>query len=458
MYAIVDVETTGRSPGYEKITEIAIFIHDGNKIIEEYCSLINPERNIPLHITSLTGISNEMVENAPKFFEIAKRVVEMTENCIFVAHNVSFDYNFIKKEFRELGYSYDRSTLCTVKLSRKIIPGLKSYSLGNLCKDLGININNRHRAAGDALATVRLFEFLKNKNEKDDLKISFSSGREGKYKNLNGYVHPSDMEKIPEDTGIYYFNDSEGNIIYIGKSKNIYSRIISHFSVNTSRRAEEMKSRIAGISYELTGSELVALLKESIEIKKHKPLYNRAQRKINYTWGLYSFYDEKGYINFSIKKLSAENSFPLCTFTSKKEVQKSLSALAGKYFLCQKLCGLYDTAGACFHYEIRQCNGACIGKESKKSYNLRASKLIDSFDSNKENFIIIDKGRNPDERSIIGIENGIYIGFGFININESYLHIEDMLSCISRVPENKDTRMIINSWINKKRVEKIIRF
>lgn len=458
MYAIVDLETTGGSPKFEKITEIAIYIYDGTKIIDEYCTLINPEKSIPAYITGLTGISNEMVENAPKFYEIAKRIVELTENCIFVAHNVSFDYNFVRKEFNELGYVFERKTLCTVKLSRKIIPGLKSYSLGNLCHSLGIKINARHRAADDALATVQLFEFLKNKNEKEDIKISFTSGREGKYKNLNGYVNPSDLDKIPEETGVYYLNDTEGNIIYIGKSKNIHSRIISHFSSNTSRKAVEMKNRIAGISYELTGSELIALLKESIEIKEHKPLYNKAQRRTSYSWGLYTLYDEKGYLNFRVKKLSNENSVPICTFVSKTEAHKIISDLVEKYWLCQKLCGLYDTEGPCFHYEIRQCNGACIGKEPVRSYNERAKKLIDNYRSKNENLIIIDKGRNQGERSVIGIESGVYIGFGYVNIAESYIHVQDIISCIKKVPEDRDARVIIKNWMKKNRVEKIIKY
>lgn len=458
MFAIIDIETTGRSPRFDKITEIAIFIHDGNNIIDEYCTLINPERNIPIHITSLTGISNEMVEDAPRFYEIARKIVELTENCIIVAHNVSFDYGFLRNEFRELAYDFNRITLCTVKLSRKIIPGFKSYNLGNLCMNLGINIISRHRAYGDALATVQLFEYLKSKNEKEGLKVSFSTSREGKYKNLNGYIKPDDMDKIPEATGVYYLNDSDGNIVYIGKSKNIHSRIIAHFSSNISRRAQEMKNRVAGISYELTGSELLALLIESNEIKEHKPLYNRAQRRTKLAWGMFNFFDDKGYINFNIRKLLNDDIKPLIAFFSKQEAQKKLSVYAEKYGLCQKLCGLYDTDGPCFHYEIKQCKGACFGKEAVNSYNSRALKLIESFESDQENFIIIDKGRNNDERSLIAVRNGIYIGYGYIDINESYSNSEDLLSYIKRVVEDKDARHIIKSWINKNKIEKVIRF
>ena len=160
MFAIIDIETTGGSAKLEKITEIAVYLHDGEKITGEYNTLVNPERNIPYYITNLTGITNEMVENAPRFYEIAKQIVELTEGRIFVAHNARFDYSFIRQEFKSLGYNFKRSILDTVSLSRRLFPGYRSYSLGNICRELKIEINDRHRAAGDALATVKLFELL----------------------------------------------------------------------------------------------------------------------------------------------------------------------------------------------------------------------------------------------------------------------------------------------------------
>lgn len=160
MYAIIDIETTGQSSGKGKITEIAIFIHDGFGVTDSFSTLINPECYIPGFITELTGIDNNMVQNAPKFYEVARRIVEMTQDCIFVAHNVMFDYKFIQEEFKRLGYNYQRKTMCTVRLGRKFLPGHRSYSLGKICDDLGIRIEGRHRASGDAYATVKLFELI----------------------------------------------------------------------------------------------------------------------------------------------------------------------------------------------------------------------------------------------------------------------------------------------------------
>ncbi len=160
MYAVVDIETSGGRAQIDKITEIAIYVHDGVRVVDEFTTLINPEAYIPPYITRLTGITNAMVADAPKFYEVAKRIVQITEDCMFVAHNAPFDYSFVQSEFKRLGYNYQRQTLCTVRMSRKIIPGLKSYSLGNLCENLGISISNRHRAAGDAFATTQLLELL----------------------------------------------------------------------------------------------------------------------------------------------------------------------------------------------------------------------------------------------------------------------------------------------------------
>jgi len=458
MYAILDIETTGGSPKNCKITEIAVFIHDGTKVIDEFATLINPEVNIPYFITNLTGINNEMVENAPKFYEVAKKIVEITDGKIVVGHNVKFDYGFIQSEFKQLGYDFNRKTLCTVKLSRKIIPGYPSYSLGKICDQLGISINGRHRAAGDAFATVKLFELLLQKSSEIQQELPLMSEPTGRLRNLNEFLKPDDINKIPEQAGVYYFHDSEGNLIYIGKSKNIHKRILDHLGNRNSRRAMEMCEKIADISYELTGSELVALLKESHEIKTHLPFYNRKQRTSSYPLGLYQSKDKHGYIELRIRKIGDDNKAPLTCFENKQEAIEYLTSMVQKHWLCQKLCGLYDTEGACFHYDIRQCNGACVQKEPVKTYNDRVEKLISGLGYDNENLLIIDTGRSATERSVICIENGIYKGFGYLDITESYLGISDMKECIKPAADNRDIRQIINNWLHKNKVEKVIRF
>jgi len=455
MYAILDIETTGGSPKTERITEIAIYFHDGQKVVDEWSTLINPEKSIPYFITGLTGISNEMVANAPRFYEVAKEIVERTENHTIVGHNVKFDYSFIKSEFKNLGFEFDRHTLCTIKLSRKILPGHKSYSLGKLCKELGIEIHDRHRAAGDALATVKLFEMLQNQQEggfEDEL-LREPSGR---YKNLNEHLTVEDIQKLPEECGTYYFFDDSQQLLYIGKSKDIRHRVLSHLGNITTKRAMELKQRIHSISYELTGSELIALLKESKEIKEQKPRYNRAQKRTSSYWGLYPGKDEYGYITFALKKISDTPHDPVTSFNNKKEAREALTKMVGKNWLCQKLSGLYQTDGACFHHSIRQCNGACIQGEAVSAYNKRAEALLDSLQLDRGNLLIIDSGREPDERSLVRIEKGIYMGYGYLSVNERYLGIEEMLECIQPALDNRDIRQILRNWLKNNRVEKIL--
>lgn len=457
-YAILDIETTGGSPKNERITEIAIYIHDGKQIINEYSSLVNPEKNIPYFITGLTGITNEMVADSPKFFEIAKDIVEITKDCIVVGHNVNFDYSFIQNEFKHLGYEFKRDSLCTVKLSRKLIPGYKSYSLGKICKELNININGRHRAAGDAFATVKLFELLLKASKEQGSELITGEKPKTKLKNLNGFLKPDDIDKLPSGVGVYYLHDEEGNLIYVGKSKNIHHRILSHLGNRNTRKSTEMAGKIAGISFELTGNELIALLLESEEIKSNKPIYNRAQRRSSSTWGLYEFNDDKGYTNFRILKTSSQNNLPITSFNNQTEAKNILFNQVEKNWLCPKLCGLYNTDGACFHYEIRQCNGACIGQEPVKTYNDRAQKLMDKFEFEEKNLLIIDKGRTDNEKSVVLLENGLYKGYGYINTEDSYLKIEDLKECINIKDDNRDIRQIINLYLRKNKAEKVVKF
>lgn len=456
MYAIIDIETTGGSPRLEKITEIAIYLHDGNQVTDEFVTLVNPERNIPYFITNLTGITNEMVEDAPRFYEIAKQIVELTEGRTFVAHNARFDYSFIREEFKSLGFNYKRNLLDTVALSRKLIPGHKSYSLGNICKDLRITINGRHRAAGDALATVRLFEILMAK----DREINGSKAvlmKNTKLSKLHPKLDVNKIDNIPDEPGIYFFYNENGDLIYIGKSKNLQQRISTHLSNNSTNRAMEMRDLIADIDWERTGSELIALLRESSEIKLNKPVYNRAQRRTGFQWGIFSFTDSDGYINYRYGQLNSDE-IPVSVFTSKEKTKSKLSYLVDNFNLCQKLAGLYDTEGACFHFQVGICKGACCGKESPAEYNERALKATEEFIFARRNFFIIDKGRDEEERCAVKIVNGKYSGWGYFNINDMGFGLSAVHDCISHSPDNSDIQVILKQYLRANKVEKIIEF
>ncbi|WP_295830954.1 exonuclease domain-containing protein, partial [uncultured Winogradskyella sp.] len=296
MYAILDIETTGGKFNEEGITEIAIYRFDGHEVVDQFISLVNPERKIQPFVVNLTGINSKMLHNAPKFYEVAKRIVEITEGCIIVAHNSSFDYRILKTEFNRLGYTFKRKTLCTVELSKVLIPDQPSYSLGKLTRSLGIVISDRHRADGDAKATVKLFKMLLNKDLKKEI-ITQAVKTEQKSKmtsNLRTII-----EKMPTETGVYYIHNETGDIIYIGKSNNIKKRITQHFT-GTNSKSKKIQTLVTAVTFEKTGSELVALLKESEEIKKNKPVLNRALRKTIFTHALYQFIDHNGYINLQI--------------------------------------------------------------------------------------------------------------------------------------------------------------
>jgi len=456
MYAIIDIETTGGSARLEKITEIAIYQHDGEKITGEYVTLVNPERNIPYFITNLTGITNEMVENAPRFYEIARAIVELTEGRKFVAHNARFDYSFIRQEFKSLGYNFRRSLLDTVTLSRKLFPGFRSYSLGNICRELKIIISDRHRASGDALATVRLFEMLLERDR--DINGNWSDLiRNTRISKLNPKLDISKIDIIPEEPGIYYFYNEDGELIYIGKSRNLQQRISTHLSNNTSNRAMEMRDFIADIDWDLTGSELIALLRESFEIKDNKPFYNRAQRKSVFQWGIYTSTDKNGYNIFNYMPVnSVEN--PLSVFTSRERAKSKLESLTETYNLCQKLTGLYESAGPCFQFHVGICKGACCGKEPPHEYNERACRAAREFIFSKRNFFIIDKGRNEEEKSAVKVINGKYAGYGYFNINDMGFGLTALHDCIRPAPDNRDIQVILKQYLRNNRVEKIIEF
>lgn len=468
MYAIIDIETTGSQPTQDRITEIAIFIHDGEKVVDQFNTLINPQRSIPYYISQLTGITDDMVQDAPKFYEVAKEIVQFTEGMVFVAHNVRFDYSFIKKEFADLGFTFQRKTLCTVRLSRSLIPGLPSYSLGKLCKSIDIPLQQRHRAIGDAEATAKLFDKLIKINRpvidgthhvadpaeqlKNEIKASL----------LPPAISKEQVDALPTVPGVYYFYNEAGEVIYVGKSINIRKRIIQHFNIDyKSRKSIEFKNQIADISCEPMGNELVALLFESAEIKRMKPHYNRQQRRSVFNTGIFAYEDENGYKRLtygSVNKADYVSLTPIIALSNQFKAKGFLFHKVSKYNLCQKLCDLYKTPGACFDYQVHICKGACIGAESPEEYNARVEAAIESFTYEHNSFVIIGKGRGLGEKSIVVVEHGTYLGFGFVDEYFSASSLSDFKSEITRYKDNKDIQQIIRGYMRGKHKDKVLVF
>lgn len=451
MYAILDIETTGGKYNEEGITEIAIYKFDGHKVVDQYISLINPEIPIQPFVVGLTGINNEMLRNAPKFFEAAKRIVEITRDCILVAHNAKFDYRILRTEYRRLGFDYERQSLCTVELSKKLIPGQKSYSLGKLVRALGIPLSDRHRANGDAQATVKLFKMLLAKDtEKEILRSMVKSTPKNQMDTK--LVHL--LEDLPSITGVYYLHNSEGDIIYIGKSRNIKKRVNQHFT-SDNRKSLEIQKEVVSITYEATGNELNALLKENEEIKRNKPKFNKSLTKSIFSYALYRSVDARGYIHLKIGKADGRKK-NITTFTNLQQAKAVLNEIVSTYNLCQRYTGLYSGNGTCFNYSIQECNGACAEKESPEDYNQRVEEVIARYSYENKNMLVIDRGRDIDEKSALLVEEGEFKGIGYFNLNYQLNNIGIIKSIITPMKSDRDAQHIIQSYLRKNNKLKII--
>tara|TARA_R110002020_G_scaffold111612_1_gene257355 strand:- start:7906 stop:9267 length:1362 start_codon:yes stop_codon:yes gene_type:complete len=452
LYAILDIETTGGKYNEEGITEIAIYKFDGHEVVDQVISLVNPERPIQPFVVGLTGINNDMLRNAPKFYEIAKRILEITQDCILVAHNAKFDYRILRTEFRRLGYEYERETLCSVELSKKLLPGHASYSLGKLTKALGIPISSRHRADGDAIATVKLFKLLLQKDvDKEIIKANIKT----KPKSSLDTKLIRIVEELPSSTGVYYMHDDDGEIIYVGKSKNIRKRLNQHFT-SESVKSREMQNEVYAVTYEATGNELVALLKENQEIKKLKPKYNRALKRSVFNYGLYQTYDDNGYLKLYYSKNQTKKT-PITTFTNKNQARSFMDRIIEEFGLCLNLTGISNSDSACFNYSIKKCFGACVSEESPEVYNKRIQAIIDKYSFSNQNMIVVDRGRETSEKSALLIENGIFMGVGYFDLNHQISHPDIIRSIITPMENDRDAQHIIQSYMRRNKRLKIVK-
>lgn len=460
-YAIIDIETTGGRASRDKITEIAIVLHDGKNVVGQYETLVNPEVSIPYGITELTGITNEMVADAPRFYEVARKIVEMTEGAVFVAHNVRFDYSFVQEEFRRLGYTYVRKQLCTVRLARKTFPGHKSYSLGNLIAVMGLRAGDRHRAMGDTLATVDLFERIMGQ-ESTDAEINRMVNLGVKESLLPKNFSIEKLHTLPEACGVYYFHNEQGEVVYVGKSLNIKKRVADHFSDKTDKAAK-LQSVVDDVSWEVTGSELIALLKESQEIKALRPTVNRAQKVKDFPWVIHAFENQAGYLCFDVAKPAAKIRKSLNVVASYPNVAHAKGWLKGmqqRFLLCQRHCHLEERTGACFDYHLKRCLGACIGEEPAETYNERARAALETLDDgfSDPNFFLIDKGRTEGESAVVLVENGAYRGYGFADLNDLNGNLEDLFEVIEPFENNPEVRRILRRFMAGSHGLKMVKF
>ena len=442
-YTIIDVETSGRS---NKITEISIFRYNGETVVDEFTSLVNPNCFIPQHITTLTGIDNGTVANAPEFKDIAQQILDITQDTIFVAHNVNFDYNVIRNEFKAINIEFNRKKLCTVRLSRKLLPGHKSYSLGKLCKELNIVVNGRHRARGDAEATVILFQKLQAQEKARDVFSAFLN-KNNKEATLPPNLPKEVFNALPNATGIYYFKNKKGKIIYVGKAKDIKKRVLSHF-YSKAQKSLDMVRETADIDFELSGSELIALLMEDAAIKNHFPQYNKAAKRVSKGFSLFSYQDRNDVMHIAINN-SKTTPNPIITYYSLREARLFLERVCEQFKLCPKFCHLQEGVSECSHFTIKNCKGICKGNEDVKDYNERVTNAICKIINDSQDVIIKEKGRHENEEAFVIIKNGSYLGYGYIDKSEQITHENELEHFLIKQKDNSDVQSILRSELLK---------
>lgn len=445
-YCVIDVETTGKGINGNRITEIcAVRLKDG-EVIDKFTSLVNPEQYIPPFITNLTGIDDAMVADAPLFKEIADRVLQITDGAIFIAHNVNFDFNVIRGEFKRLGTSFTRKKLCTVRLSRKLIPNLFSYSLGNLCASIGIPLNNRHRAEGDTDATVILFKRILDLDKNGRVIQKFLNVR-SKEATLPPHLPSRIIQELPECAGIYLFKDRAGKIIYVGKAINIKKRVLSHF-YDKKNKEYLLGQETYQIDYEVTGNELCALLLESEYIQQYFPKYNRAQKMPVTTYTIISYENRRGIIQLAVAKTKYRHSATEKVFTKNKAIER-LTELCEIFTLCPRFCGLQATFDKCSHYSLKECKGVCNEEESVQEYNKRVKKALSSFAAENETYLIKEHGRTLEESAFIYVDKGVYKGFGFVPETEPVQHFDQIEDYLLPKKSTYHTDVILRSYLRR---------
>ncbi|HMN33321.1 MAG: exonuclease [Chitinophagaceae bacterium] len=437
MYAVIDIETTG--PKFDiktgRIIDICIVIFDGEKICDQFSTLINPECQIEPFYTKLTGITNEMVEDAPKFHEVAKKIVEITEGKIFVAHNVSFDFRFIQDEFASLGYFYTREKICTVQLSRHLIPDKKSYSLGKLCDSLGIKIRNRHRAEGDAIATTYLLQLLL---QKAPTPIPLYTPQVKK--SILQWLQI--IRQLPTSTGVYYCLDKQQQIIYIGHSKNIRSNAVRFFK-SQFKKINILKT-LSSVDYIETGSEIISQLIEVTEIKKHNPILNQQAFDMQTDFCIDMIKRDADYY-LQIVPIK-ESEFWIESFSSYRLALQALQKWVRDYSLSLKYCILSENEVEVFVQQEKEKNeqSECIEIHTEKIEKLIQEKLYPF-----KNFVIYDKGRTKMETSFILIENYHYVGYGYVNKISGEYRMDELKKHIVGFSSHFETDRILKAYLPK---------
>ncbi len=372
--AIVDVETTGMSGLFDRVIEIGILRVEDNKVVQKLNTLVNPETYISPFIESFTGIHKEDLESAPLFSDLSDQIYELMSDAILVAHNARFDYHFLKHEFKRTGISYSSKTLCTAQLSRRLFPRYRHHNLSAIIERFGLSCENRHRAYDDAFALWQFLQKIKDTVKIDKLTDTIKTLIRSSYG--GNAVIKKQIDELPESPGVYIFYDKNNMPLYVGKSKNIKERVITHFSSDyQSGRQVEMIKQIERIDHSKTAGELGALIQESQLVKQLLPVYNKKLRQKKAFIVAKKITNSLGYNSLKMEILENIDLLNfteiLGVFKSKKSAKETISYIGKKYNLCNKMLGVESTNSSCFEYKLGRCKGACVQEESPEKYNAR---------------------------------------------------------------------------------------
>ncbi|MBX4188784.1 DNA polymerase III subunit epsilon [Candidatus Saccharibacteria bacterium] len=405
----VDVETTGMSYSRGRVIEVAAIRVEDGQVIDSLSSLVDPGMNLPPFITGLTGITDSDLKHAPSFHDIAAELHAMLQGAVFVAHNVRFDYGFLKHEFRRAGRDFNPKLLCTVRLSKALYPTVRGHKLQDLIDRCDIEVTSRHRAYDDALA---MWHFIQHSQAHFPApKIDDAIAQQLKAPSLPKDLSPDTLSSLPETPGVYTFNDDRGRPLYIGKSVNIRKRVMSHFSADSSSEGEfKITQQVCDVKAIRTGGELEALLLESKMIKDLQPLYNRQlRRRQKLTLARKTVND--GYLTVNIEDVAEIEpdtiSDVLGVYSTKGQARDFMGGIVKDFGLCPRLMGLEKSRGACFSYQLKRCSGACAGQEPSAVYN---SRLLSAFAGRRlrdwpfESPVIIAEKTDSDRLSSIVID------------------------------------------------------
>jgi DNA polymerase-3 subunit epsilon len=382
-WALIDIETTGLNITYDRITEIAVIILTQEGVETTWHHLINPQRSIPEFVSSLTGITNEMVALAPLFGEIAQELIALLHDCVLVAHNARFDFGFLKNAFKRVNLSYQTPVLCTIKLMKKLHPGLPKYSLSALAHYFQIHMPVAHRAQGDV---ETLYQLLNRMMGDFSMAQLLDVAQSIHQKSSVPSKLTTNIHEFPDTAGVYLFYSNNTSIpLYIGKSVSLRQRILSHFQGDYAHAKEfAMAQQVERVEIIPTAGELSALLMESELIKEKMPVYNRKLRRKKQIVG-FKLAEEGGYFTIELVREQIDGEADLKTlglygaFSSVTAAKRMLISLIKEHRLCQKLCHVEQTSGACFSFQLKKCHGACIWEEASESYNQRVMDALKEY-------------------------------------------------------------------------------